>query len=394
MLKQYIKWQLKKWWPLILIISLAISLPFVSMLQTASLSTTLYKTPDGYYYHGGSGASVVTASFMVLGVLAIVATFIVPIFVFVYRTSLQAVDCFYQAGYDKRTIRRTRALIGLGIILASFLIAFLLGVFILGLRYLATPEVEETAAYIRTRLDINFGYVILGGLFLMLVIAAQYCINCFLASLGDSVLVQIGLMLCGTAIMALVVFTPTMYIYVASELINGYSNIGIQFIAWSLGPVNFIGSFYEFFGRMVDPDALTPEYLWQFIVGLCIGIGLAGGAGTYLALANEPSGESAGHWKPRNVYISLIPHGAALVIGIGIAVGLGATSALLNIIGSYSLVLFYGVAYYALLSLMRKSFKPSKLDLILFLSVFGFVLLATIGMTALASSATARYINY
>ena len=393
MLKSYVKWQLKKWWPLILIISLAIALPFVSMLQTASLTIDQFSPPGGGSYRTGNGGVVLVSSFMVLGVLALIASFVIPIFVFVYRTSLQAVDCFYQAGFEKRTIRRARVLIGLGILLAAFLAAFLIGLFILGLRYLATPEVETVGNTVKTRIDLNFGYVILGGLFLLVIVAAQYFINCFLASLGDSAMVQIMLMGCGLAIMALGVFSPLMYGNVAYQLVNGYVDSGIQFQAWSLGPVNFIASYFEFFSRMIG-ETPWAAYQWQHLVGLLIGLAIAAGSGVYLFLAKEPSGEAAGHWKPRNVYISIIPHVAALAIGIGLAVGLGATNALLNAIGSYSLILFYGVGYYALLSLMRKSFKPSKLDLILVLSVFGVVLLATIGMTALASATSVRNINY
>ena len=386
MLRQYVKWQLRKWWPLILIIGLAIALPFVSTLQSASLTETVYKAADAPRY-ASSGEGLLLASFVVAGVIGLGATFVVPVFVFVYRTSLQAVDCFYQAGFDKRTIRRTRTLIGLGIILAAFLAAFLLGVFILLMRYLATPVVEESGNYVRTRLDINFGFVLLAGLFLVIVIAAQYFINCFLASLGDSALVQIMLMLCGFAILTLGVGGPLMYGIAAYGYLGQGTYSILDVTPWEFGPVNFMASFYQF---LTAPVVGRPKEWrsidWQYLVGLLIGLGLAGGAGTYLMLCGEPSGEYAGHWRPRNLWISLIPHIASVTIGFALAAGLGATSGILSIIGSYSLMLLYCVVYYALLALMRKSFKPSKVDLIAYLCVVGTILIAFIAMTAIASA--------
>ncbi len=400
MLKQYVIWQLKKWWPLILIISLALALPFVSIAQSASLVTTYFKNTSGYGgyggYYGGSGLGVVLASLMVLGILGMTATFIVPVFVFVYRTSLQAVDCFYQAGFEKRTIRRARMLLGLGIVMVSFLIAFLMGLFVLGMRYLATPEVVETATRVDTRLNLNFGYIILAGLFLMLFIGIQYCINCFFASLGDSALVQIFLMLCGFAIMSLGVVSPTLYFFTASSFINpnAYNpTFETSYIGWCFGPIGVIGAMYEFLAGPIGGTAYVwPNYAWRYVVCLVGTVALGAGAVVWLVLAGEPSGESAGHWKPRNVYISLIPHVAALVIGIILGVAMGSNSRALTLIGGYAMVLFYCVAYYALLSLMRKSFKPTKLDLIFYLSVVGTVLAVTMSMTGFASYAAGR--NY
>ncbi len=395
MLKQYVIWQLKKWWPLILIISLALALPFVSILQAAPLVTTYFKNNGGGYgYYGGSGLGTVMASFMVLGILGMVSTFIVPVFVFVYRTSLQAVDCFYQAGFEKRTIRRARMLLGLGIVMASFLIAFLLGFFVLGTRFLATPEIVETSTRVDTRLNLNFGYILLAGLFLTLFVGIQYCINCFFASLGDSALVQIFLMLCGFAIMSLGVVSPTLYFFQASSCIdpNAYNpTYGTSYIGWCFGPVGTIGAMYEFLSGPIGGTAYAwNDYAWRYVVCIVVTVLLGAGAVVYLVLAGEPSGESAGHWKPRNVYISLIPHVAALIIGIILGISMAATSQVLSLVGGYAMVLFYCVAYYALLSLMRKSFKPTKLDLILYLSVVGAVLASTMSMTAFASYAAGR----
>ena len=244
---------------------------------------------------------------------------------------------------------------------------------------------EETETYIRARADINFGYIFLGGLFLLLIVTAQYLINCFFASLGESTLVQIMLMGCGLAIMAMCVFSPLIYATGAYDIINDTYVNSVPYIAWSFGPVNFMGCYIEFFNNpIIGQDFVWADQYGQYLIGLFIGLGAAGGAGTYLALSGEPSGEFAGHWKPRNIYISILPHAAALAIGIALAMGVGAITGLLTAIGSYSLVMLYAVAYYALLSLMRKSFKPSKTDLIIYLGVVTFVLAATIAMTALA----------
>ncbi|MBQ7250017.1 MAG: hypothetical protein IJS37_01565 [Bacilli bacterium] len=383
MLKQYIKWQISKWWPIMLVGALLLAIPFVSIMQSSSI---VYKTAP---YHS-QYIPISNTAFIALAIMASMFALALPAFIFVYRGSLQAVDCFYQAGFEARTIRRTRVILGLVFLLVAFTVAYWIGVFVLGMRYIATPAVVTTDTSSTVRADIHFGYFALAYLAFVVILAAQYFTNCFFASLGDQMFVQIALMVCGLILQSLIMMAPVLYCEMTASLSGRSGDPLSAAFRYCYGPIGMTSALVQLISPLIEggQNPWGANSIW-WVMSLVISVLFGAGSCVYLFISKEPSGEYAGHWKARNVYIGLIPHVTALVIGVALSTVVGINTGV-SIVSGYALMLFFDVSYFALLALLRKSFKPAKLDLILYLSVVGVVLLLSLAMTVVASAAYGR----
>lgn len=371
MLKHYCGWQFRKWWPLLMIFAITSTLVILFAVlgnQMAITNTYTYAMPR-------------TVSLLNILMPSIGATFVMPLFVFSYRTKKQSVDTYYQAAYAPNTIKRVRILLGLAIILAAFTIAYILGVAIYALRYAATPEMQvvETTrgdTYTRVRIYVNFLIYIPYFFVGIILLSAQYFINCFLVNLGDYTLDQVFLLLFGTLFLALLVIAPATYF--AAQMLN-FKDGFTALVHYGLSAI--------------QPAILTSQVFDMLLAGIEINTpnlanSIAAGAifvlfGAALAVLSmrmgDPSGEKADVRGARNNVIALIPHGAALTIGffVGISGLISNGGSLANWFLTLPFFIFsmFGVIYYVLLALWRHNFKMSKFDLILFLSVLGFTLL-------------------
>ncbi|MBQ2069401.1 MAG: hypothetical protein II467_00560 [Bacilli bacterium] len=380
MLKKLISWHIKKWWPLLLIITLLTVIPFVSNIQAMNL----YRNPSYNSSYGGNTLFLLSVFIPIM-----IATFVLPIFVYIFRTSLQAVDCFYQAGYEKKTITRVRVLIGLAILLISFTIAFLFGYITLVLRYVSSPDVI-TSPYNpdaeMAKIYLNFGYIFLFYVFFLVVLTGQYFINCFFVSLGDNIISQIFLMILGAVITTLFLASPYAYIYL-SLVRNGLTinSVSGQFALIGAGPIQSMAALFLLMASPIERGyfEFSPEFGCYFIIfSLIIHSVFSVLSAVYVMFTSVPSGEHAGRSTPRNWAITIIPHLGALLLAILFALTGYVASGIISIfsIGGY---LFFVTAYYALLSLLRKSFKPKPLDLIALMCVAATGLLFVIMSNAL-----------
>lgn len=378
MLKRYAKWQLGKWWPLILVLFLFYSLPFVTILQGASLTVA----PPYRSY-----SFTIEVAYSLLLITCLVSTFVLPPFIFAYRDSINGADSLYQAGFSRKTLRRTRVLLGLAILAMAFTAAYFFGVFVLGIRYLAIPETRVVGEATYTRITIYFGYIFVAYFGILAIIVAQYFINCFFASLGNSTLVQLMLMACGAAILSLALSAPIAYISQMARFAGNQDASTANARLFIYGPIGSGLAAYEF---LVEPiragvytwDPSTAGRLSEFIIGLALGCG----AFVAMWFMKEPSGEFAGKWRPRHWVITMIPHLAALLIGIILCTfaggNIGAT-----IIGGYTMMVFFDGTYFCLLALMRRSFRMKRIDLIAFLVVAILMIFLCTGMSVSARDA-------
>ena len=378
MLKQYIRYQIRKWLPLLLVFVLYAT--FSTLISGLSLGVARYcGTPNASTY---TGEQIVIA--MLLPSFS--SLFILPFFVYSYRTSKKAVDTFYQAAYADKTIRRTRILIGLGIVLATITVSFWLGTALYGLRYAATPAeqaITSTGSSASTtyilRNYVNFAYMPLAYLVGVLLFSGQYFINCYLVSLGNHLIDQICTVLFGNFILAGIVVMPTLYaLSLTWTQLN--SDFFRPFFYYGLGPVTPILFLAILVNPLVvgeGPSGLLDDSVPHLAIAISLYVVFAAVIGVLVMKEKDPSGEYAGKAGPRNKAIAFIPHVAGLLAGIAFScTGLLGIGRVLVI--PIFLFAIFGVFYYITLSLWRRNFKLNKLDWICFASVVGFCLVLTV----------------
>lgn len=378
MLKQYIRYQIRKWLPLLLVFVLYAT--FSTLISGLSLGIARY--------YGTPNASTYTGDQIVIAMLlpSFSSLFILPFFVYSYRTSKKAVDTFYQAAYADKTIRRTRILIGLGIVLATITVSFWLGTALYGLRYAATPA-ERTIAPTGSSSDtiyiirnyVNFAYMPLAYIVGVLLFSGQYFINCYLVSLGNHLIDQICTVLFGNFILAGIVVMPTLYaLSLTWTQLN--SDFLRPFFYYGLGPVTPILFLAILVNPLVvgeGPSGLLDDSVPHLAIAISLYVVFAAVLGVLVMKEKDPSGEYAGKAGPRNKAIAFIPHVAGLLAGIAFScTGLLGIGRILVI--PIFLFAIFGVFYYITLSLWRRNFKLNKLDWICFASVVGFCLVLTV----------------
>ena len=389
MIKKYWKWQFSRWWPILLIFSVVLVSAF---FLTASV-ISLVESSGGrtgsieYYYRSGAGIGV---EIYIFAALAMITTFIMPFSVFAYRTKKQSVDVFYQAAYKPGTIKRIRILLGLIIIVASFTLAYIIGIAILGIRYAATPSTYTYeyggSTIIQTRVYVNFAVYILAYFVILFIVVGQYFINCFLISLGDYVLDQIFLLIAGNIVLFLGIYAP--FVLIQNLLsIGSHGNFRVSGVLY---PIFMMPSPLPAFYFLNAPiyGLLRGHYMNEATlvvntIAFIIFIGFSVGLCLFNLLQRDPSGEYANLRGARNKAVSLIPHGAALALGLLVASAFAAMfRSGIGGIGSIAVPLFgltlFATAHYALLALWRHSFKPTRIDLTCFLAVNGLIDLLTI----------------
>ena len=119
MLKHHIRYMIRRWWPMLLILSLTMGLIYGFLNLVDSVTATAYHG-QGYAYT----TNATIAPTLCLLIVGLVATFVMSLFVFTYRTRKQSADVFYQAAYAPTTIKRVRMFIGLGILIIALTAAF------------------------------------------------------------------------------------------------------------------------------------------------------------------------------------------------------------------------------------------------------------------------------
>ncbi|MBE6127155.1 MAG: hypothetical protein E7182_04190 [Erysipelotrichaceae bacterium] len=394
--KRYIRYTIRHWWPMLLIFGIICTVVFG---LTCLMLPTYYKIM--YYPNGGQTTIPATiAPGIGLLVLGLLGSVVMSLFVFTYRTRKQSVDVYYQAAYKPTTVKRVRMFTGLGILHLALLIGFITGLIIYGIRFLATPELRELPYTDYVRLNVNFGGFFLGYLLAAVTMTAQYFINCFLVSLGNYMLDQIFLLLFGNILLVACIFSPALYLVAIIELSGSLKTFPYEVLAYGFGPV---GSFYldtvaieRLTNGVYTYNANETNILIHSIASTSIYLLFGAGLGVLTSMIPDPSGEFADVATQRNKAITMIPHGAALTIGILLSlVGIvSGTGPLVKFGMPIFLYLLFGVVYFALLALWRHSFKPSKTDLVCYLSVMGATLVLLIVMMALSGAAVYGRVNY
>ena len=374
MLKHYIRWQFRKWLPLVIIFSAV----------AFSVSSSVALAIPTYYIESELPRSTVASGFFAAPFfVGLVLSVVMSLFVYTYRTRKPAVDIFYQAAYAPTTIKRVRVLLGLAILLISLTAGYLLSFSVYLLRYFSTPLTRtvsiggETIVY--HRMDCMFVYYLYGYLVMVFAIGAQYFVNCFLAGLGDYVIDQVFLVIFGNILLGALIAAPALYIAMLGRIDNPDYFYSLLYGLGPVGPSSLIVVLTALSGATPNMETALLHSLLATSISFLFGVG----CGVINLFLPDPSGESANVKGARNDVIALIPHGAALIISFFVGC-LGASAGYLGVYYVFNLLpifmhIMFAAIYYALLSLWRRSFGRSKTDLIAYLCVTGTSLLLIVG---------------
>ena len=384
MLKQYVKWQIRQWWPLLLIFSALLTLIFGTACTEASFS---YIKASATY-----GTLIPGVELLPLAIAAYLATIVMPIFVFKYRTRQRSVDIYFQSPHAPGKIKRARVFIGLVMLLIAVSVAFLLGFLIYLGRYFSLPQTKTIGGEMATLQPVNFIFFLPSYAAILVFVTASYLINCFLADLGDYGLDQVFLTLFGNVFLALCITAPMLV--VLEEITIHYpaalANVSFPFELLELGfgptgAVAFLSAVMEKLTYAVVPVTASAIYA-SVSFGMQILLGIF--ALVWILRTGEPNGDHVDTRGSRNKAVALIPHGAALVLGI-VLCGFFITSTSLSVL-SFFVFFIYVTLYYVMLSLWRHSFRPTRFDLWFFIGIsvfcFGLLLGTTIDLQALMNA--------
>ena len=400
-LKHYAKWQFKKWWPILAIFS---GILFMIFWISTSTSVLAFQNHSGQPMEGGYAPSHMLS----IAIPAMIMAYAMPIPVFFYRTSRQSIDTFLQAAHEENQIKRVRIFLGGAILIASFTAAYFLGLAAYAFRVFSTYAMYGNNPD-WVVMKVTFSPYFIGYFMILFALMAQYGINCFLASLGNYVFDDILLMIFGNVILALFLVSPTLYVMAIHGFtfhgVNGdATSVYMSLCFYNFGPANGPICVELLLGPLCQHVDLIEHAglpwiincIISYVLNLIVGALLL----SYTCFHGEPSGEVLARAGARNNNVAMIPHGAALALGILFSI-LGHISSIatntymaltgITMISIISEFIFFVAIYFLILAAWRHSFRMKKRDLIYFGSVVGFVFVLTLITVIAGLSVAATY---
>ena len=394
--KQFVLFQLRSWLPMIIALgalvlasTLVVGLnaqPYISF-QLDDSQLTLVE-----YYSLYSLKRNPSSCLVPMMIPSLIASFVVPFFAYSHRYGKVRADCFLSLPVKNGRITQVRMLLAGAILLAIYLVSYLLGIAVAIVKQSATAAaaVSTLSSYscvtsyeVATGL---YGWYFLAWPLGALVVASLFLINSFLVGQGSNVLQGVIALILGHLAIALlfpmIVLTP-------SSTTGNYDSLADVFgMGWSFFqmpsfyvPLVLIGGTLGVLEENVVSAAAWTSFLtdWGLWFGSSFFLLLGGGALASLLLGKEPGGEFAGENKPRSFFATLIPH-----LGF-LALLLGSNVLSVNMFGARSSYLLFfvlaefvwvGGLYYVAISLYNHNFKLNRTNWILFASMNGASLLA------------------
>ena len=210
--KKFIIWQFKQWLPLFVLMSIWMAAVYlISCLVNSTLTVIDYSARPSYLEY--PRVTYPFSNILVIFVIAIILTFIVPLFVYNYRFNKKQVDTFMQAPFSNNNLRITRILIGLAMILISLSVIYFMGVIIVLIKQTLITDSSsfnnyEDVAYLNNLY--NYGHYFTAYIFIVLFISIQYFINCLFVSFSDNLLDAIMITIFANTI--LLFFIPSLLV--------------------------------------------------------------------------------------------------------------------------------------------------------------------------------------
>lgn len=372
--KKFVKWQLRQWLPTIIV--------FAVFLASVFLSSCLYSSVYAYASEYGGVQYIYQypeTNLLSIYIPSLILTFVMPCFVYHFRYRRESADFYRQAPEKEGSIRRHKMLIGLIILLVVISVAFWLGFLLMIVRF--SVAVPPRSAYSRGAMLYNlyFGYYPLAWLYLLLFVAAQYCINCFLMSMAGTLLDGILLMIVAQIFLNGLFEFPLIMIYeIIAIPMNGsvpnwmgdFSQVLVLFPG--VGVVEPVVFGYRLFEPLIQKnatDVVSGNGLFDFVTFGSLALYFLGaGACGYLSFkGKEPSGEYFGKSGPRKpIYalpIYLAGAASAFLVPILSAIGMIVNFVLLLFFATLFFTL-WALGYFVILVIFHRSFRIGKTALI------------------------------
>lgn len=396
-MKKYVIYLLKK------------NIPFFAVMFAILLSSFLINASNirnyhAYYIDGGqyrfmAGPNSGLATFVIpLVIVLIVAAFLANR----YRYSIKSVDLFYQTGKGERAVRYANNLTLLTGTLVTYTVAFLLAiVFMIIKQAIMNGQESEIDNVKYIYMMFNFGYYFSAYFLALIVGTVNYFITYFLVTRSNTMKNSVITFVFGQTLLSVIFMTPIWY-YDTVCLLTGnqidfyttglYGTRCLSFI----GPISYIiGRFEEpiVFGTFTDLKVFTPASTFNndasyVLTIVCLSLYFViGGLCIYrFVKEKESSGEIAGKPVGRDKLQMIIFHS---VFGLGAlwggAVGGSLSSiGLLTIFSSITSVIMFAAFYYLMLGIVKKSFKLTKKDLVVYIPIVSFQLISSIVLMSLS----------
>ena len=396
--KKFVKFQLKQWLPLSIIL--------LVFLSSVFLSTCMGSNIYAYASNGVGGDGVMIYSYPETNILAIfipsmLLTFIMPCFVYHFRYRKESADFYRQSPMKEGVIRRHKVIIGLLILLAVVTITFYLGFLLMLLRF-ATASATKPASSNALVYNLYFAYYPLFWLFLLLSVSAQYFVNCFLMGLAGTLIDGILLMLVGQIFLNGFLTFPLLLQLETMALSNNPIPIGFANfvgIVPGFGVLEPVLAGERLFNPLIqkgelawngDSVSTTFNYIFLFLYFV-----LGGVASFFCLKGKDPSGEYFGKPGPRN-YLGSLP---IYLAGFASAFLMPMVSELstFSFLGLSFLMIFFfsmwAIGFYVILIIFHRSFWVGKEAFLHYIITVGAALTMMVGFAIYAGlMSTAR--NY
>jgi len=367
--KQYFRYLLKQWLPLIIV-------PFF-LLITPCFIVSMVTDCYSYKYHDGYTGAIPWAMMIALTFLVVASVIfssILPLFVESYRFGKRSADTYYSLPFKPLELRKTRMFLALGILLVVFSLAYWIPSGIYYIRYASISAPSED--YIKDRLMDPLWLTAAYGTLLVL-LSANFFVSSFFVRLGNSPLSSIILLLAGHAILCGLL--PTIGLWIS--LIAGMADWTSSFLT-IVGMQNYGASFpvflfiFAFFSPMSNSGVLSQaitELPNQIALSISLIVVLSSGALSLIYLLNkkDPSGEFSGapasHFH-QAIYLIFVAFLLSAILSSSSGGSIGSGFAITSALGIGSLIasfVFLGVGQYIVYLLYLKKAALDKKSWIL-----------------------------
>ncbi len=389
--KKYVLFQLRSWLPMIIAFGALVltTTVIIGLNSTACVEYSLdqdavitYTVRYAIYRVASSPVSCIVP----MMIPSIIASFVLPFFAYSHRYGKTRADCFLSLPVKSGKITQIRMLLAGAILLAIYLVSFLLG----SLAAIAKQSIQAATAVETLKVYFDSGviteYSVITGAFGWyfaawpigaVIVLTLFLINSFLAGQGSNVLQGIIATVCGHAVIALffpLIVVNCCFFQNSFDAACDFFGVGISFF--------HMPSFYVplilIEGTLGNLEANTAPNLaaiktfvseWGIWFGSIGFLALGGFALAHLLLGKEPGGEFVGESRPRNFFATLLPHLAFFAAFLGANFLMGS---IFTVSGIYVIFLFLadfvwtGGLYYVVISLYNHSFKLDAKNWIIF----------------------------